>query len=30
MNFYAALKILRMNMSKLAIALAMYVSAYSY
>jgi len=30
MNFYAALKVLRKNMSKLAIALVMHVSAYPY
>jgi len=30
MNFYAALEVLSINMSKLAIALVMYVSAYPY
>jgi len=30
MNFYAALKVLSTNMSKLAIGLPMHVSAYPY
>jgi len=29
-NFYAALEVLSLNMSKLAIALVMHVSAYPY
>jgi len=30
MNFYAALEIISMNMSKLGTALVMHVSAYPY